>query len=500
MQRDRNNFIRPIVDLRDFPQPLVEVEDEEALDFVTSLIASAQTSTPKLVLPFSECSRGDVFEFCIVLAAAVAANGRSPDAKPNRAKLDYAVITPNLLAQAGRAVLDWPEGLHRLADSARSTSDARAGFFGIKKELGSLLNVPYGPSLTSNIKTEFRAVLYDNMQRSAERANLVRRVETRFDADFLTCDQAAKEFGMSRHVVQRLSRDPRLTVLRAHGTQKSPALLKRHEIASIVALRRQLCSSATIERASGIPIIALQGLLDIGLLEMETGLAKSIAGRGIHFCPGSFEALRERVGEKVEQASAPIHLVRITNAVNQIGYHLGNPWPAILSAILEGRLSIWRMRSGKSLMSSLGIEHIGAIADLAPAFAAWSVGADAEAHLTQQEAAVLIGSTDFVVSELIKMGFLPIAPRRADVQAFTENYVLPAEARWMMGGKASLELRPLQLHKRLSLWGLSLEGSGKHGTYIWRRAALASLLSSTESPVLGAPNHILLADIEISST
>jgi hypothetical protein len=48
----------------------------------------------------------------------------------------YARFTPEVLSHAGRAILDWPRGIHSIADRIRRKANERAGFYGVAKELG----------------------------------------------------------------------------------------------------------------------------------------------------------------------------------------------------------------------------------------------------------------------------------------------------------------------------------------------------------------------------
>jgi hypothetical protein len=76
-------WLYPDLDLRDYPQPKIEVEDEEALDFLTGLIdpsperkARARRLVPSM---WSELSGGDLFEIGVTFGLADA-----PDALDRR--------------------------------------------------------------------------------------------------------------------------------------------------------------------------------------------------------------------------------------------------------------------------------------------------------------------------------------------------------------------------------------------------------------------------------
>lgn len=73
---DQDGLPTPVVDLRDYPQPLVEVDDEEGLDFVVSLLDPhfANRSASGLHDDLVELGRGELFELAVALATAIVAD------------------------------------------------------------------------------------------------------------------------------------------------------------------------------------------------------------------------------------------------------------------------------------------------------------------------------------------------------------------------------------------------------------------------------------------
>ncbi|MGO7832738.1 hypothetical protein [Rhizobium johnstonii] len=97
-------------DLRDYPQPIVRVEDVEALRFVTNLIDPLPLfSNASMPVPLLGMSKGEIFELAVEIARLVD-RSRSGD------EAGYSdVVSPASLSEAGRALLEWPTGFYRLS-------------------------------------------------------------------------------------------------------------------------------------------------------------------------------------------------------------------------------------------------------------------------------------------------------------------------------------------------------------------------------------------------
>lgn len=108
---DDEGFIRGAVDLRDFPQPLIEVDDDEGLSVVTGLIdpdpklrSTTLRSLPEQIREFGD---SQLFELCVSLAAAKSTSPTSGTGRAERLRTaaDYRRLTPEILARTGRVLL-----------------------------------------------------------------------------------------------------------------------------------------------------------------------------------------------------------------------------------------------------------------------------------------------------------------------------------------------------------------------------------------------------------
>jgi hypothetical protein len=140
VDRDGN----PLVDLRDFPQSLVEIDDEAALRFVTDLVNPDPTIRAKALRNvdgrLSEFAAGDLFELVVRLAQAVTTppSQHRTTLRPLSTRQDFEFLVPDLMARTGRALMDWSFGFQSLADMVRAEAGERQGDYGVTKELGAL--------------------------------------------------------------------------------------------------------------------------------------------------------------------------------------------------------------------------------------------------------------------------------------------------------------------------------------------------------------------------
>jgi hypothetical protein len=121
----------PNVDLRDFPQPVVDIDDVEALDFVTGLVdpLEERKASARRLLPASwhNVSNAALFESVMALASGLTMDPAGSKNAQGRVKqnADFGRLTPEMLALAGRAVIGSEAGFAALADRYRADMSKR---------------------------------------------------------------------------------------------------------------------------------------------------------------------------------------------------------------------------------------------------------------------------------------------------------------------------------------------------------------------------------------
>lgn len=428
---DEEEFPRAAVDLRDFPQALIDVEDIEAIEFLTGLIdpdpVVRSSFRWSLCDDLQGLSRGALFELAVAICCALAADSdRCVTSlwRPARNE-DYGKLTPRLLARAGRALLGWPDEFHRIADEVRAKATERAGYFGIKKELGPLLAITLDRKVAKAARHLVGRTLRENMTLTAPALPTVRNSWYRHRPDLMTMQEAADELLCSRRHMLKLSQHPDFQVFRSSG-KTGPTLFCRAQIKDVVRKRLRLLPSQHLAIDLGIPRAALCQLANDGLLKRETGPVTLIVVGKEYYVPELAQRLVEAISARVRRDAAPARFVRITKAINRLGLTSKHVWTIVLQAIIDGKIHVWRI-SGRlnGLMTSLAVAEMSDITRLFSETGTSEVPDDLP--LTQSEAARILGTTPHNITALAGSGLLPKKITSRDLSLFSSNFVMTSD-------------------------------------------------------------------------
>ena len=133
----------PKTDLRDFPQPLIEVGDERAMKFVTEVInplVSEQDFRKRWTSVYPGCSRADLFQ----LAVEIAMECQRFD---NNRCGPVECIAPENLERAGKVLLDWPSGLLELSQTGS-----------LRGDLGMLTYLSSNETLSRRVRNDIKSL------------------------------------------------------------------------------------------------------------------------------------------------------------------------------------------------------------------------------------------------------------------------------------------------------------------------------------------------------
>jgi hypothetical protein len=121
---DADNPMRPVVDLREFPQERAQFEDEEALRFATDLV---NPETPLADLAkwdinpaLRDADPGHLFEFMAQVARAIDFRDRRCCALEAKFS-SVGEVSADALSRSARAILGWPDAFVELAESLKDT-------------------------------------------------------------------------------------------------------------------------------------------------------------------------------------------------------------------------------------------------------------------------------------------------------------------------------------------------------------------------------------------
>jgi hypothetical protein len=417
----------PGVDLRDFPQPLVEVEDMQALDFVTNLIdpAPGRKEAARRLVPemWSGLSNGDIFE--VVLHFASMQLAESWDTQRNgirrRAKSGegWDEFTPEVLSVAGRALIGGRAGLDRFGDFLRGQSKEkpRERTYGWFSELG-----PLG-IMDQNLSASARKILGDAV---------AAYFETRRDPDMKPIAHLAEKYGVARSGLSGLVKSGLIPAIKFDNVEKAPVLVSEKAFKPIAERKREVISGTMAAPRIGIHLKDLEELERIGLLARVEGPVLKLFRSHLYYTKSSVENLVATISQKAvirKDGDA----VRMRVALRSLGVR-SVPWAIIVAAIADGRLTVTTMKpSAISLGERLAIRDVSSLRQLieahvaeAPSSAKW-VG--------KFEAAELLGTNDVAVWRLAKVGKLkqyPDAPanspfKRAEVERLAKKTIFTPE-------------------------------------------------------------------------
>ena len=485
VQSDEDGFPCGKVDFRDFPQPVVEVDDVEGLDFVVGLIDPEGKGIPhshgRLHEELAEFGAGDLFELTVATACALTTSSSwsaSTLDRPSRQD-EYARFTPEVLAKAARMLLDWPDGFHRIAAEVRATAKDRAGHYGVRKELGPLVALGMDANLQPRVQRLIKHRITLDMGITSGVANTVRRAEHRFSSTFIPIQQAAQEYGVTRRAISRLVKRRSVRAMKVSDAVKAPVLVDSLQLAEIIGSRIFGMPSQSVAVELGIPRACLRSLADAGfLVRLEPG---PLAHRsGDYYLKDSVDELRRRCEMMAADEPRPEGWVRITKAVNRLGLADANPWPEIVAGILGGGIKIWRV---EGRLTALMTSH--AVKDLLEL----TLNASREGHryendvvFTQAEAADFLNITAVQVNGLIRLGLLSPRPTVVEMKEFRAKFVLTAEVaeRFASSGR-KLRWRDVPSLLRTSGVAPAATMDGKVGL-VWRRAEVEAAILRSAAP------------------
>lgn len=480
---DEEEFSRPAVDLRDFPQDLVVVDDDEALDFVTGLVdpepsvrAGFSPSLPDRLTCFS---RGEIFSAAVSLACAAGRNsGTLPKGKrdwANRKK--FGGIKPEALALAGRALLDWPKGFEPLAQVVRAGAADRPGHFGVEKELAPLVEVTRDRQLSLGLRMLIRESIDADMASTASSLPTVRRSENRFRSDLVTIQEASRRFGFDRRLLRKLHGEPGVTSFCVEGSRKAPILLVEGEMVSLTQRRLEISAPDTLIQRDGIPSDALRSLARSGHIEDERGPVVVLMPGRKYYDTRSVQRFLEAVGACLSRRPLPDGRVALVEGMRQIGVPGMRRWDRLADAILAGMLEVWD--DGDMNRKSFSNLVVGGDVDLRTFIdtnpASWDEEEDTK--LPCREAVTLLATDNATIANLIKTDLLSPDLTFGELRRFSMMYMLTSEVR------RRLQDAGIRLGKRSARSWLAVHGEypalefGSKGSFLWQREKINRLLS-----------------------
>lgn len=464
------------VDFRDYPQPVIEVEDDEALQFVTDLIdpegESEGVHLERLHPDISGFGPGDLFEFVVAVACVLTCppswNSTYLD-RPSKVE-DYVRFTPETLAAAGRLILDWPNRFDEIAQEVRASAAERNGHYSVRKELAPLVALTRDPHLPEPMRVLIHRKIKEHTKRKAGNPATF-RAEYRPPSDFIPMWEAAPRFAVGEKTILKLIDQGDIRFMRAPDARKAPILVNSRDLEAVLELRRSTMEARSVAVHLGVPRQFLKALVDNGSI---VSVARDNAKPGEEFySKRSVEELSRRCLAMVRDDCPPSGAVRISRAIGQLMLGPRAPWGEVVNRILDGDLEIWSSRSKFSIASSL-VRTSLELRNIPPTM--YEIGD--EVFLSQGEAAAFLGTTAPRVNQLARAGLLPVNPSAGDLKRFAETYMFTPEAIELLT-RNGIKIRKRDISPVLQSRGVEPYASvnGTHG-YVWRRADIRALFGS----------------------
>lgn len=427
IRTDKYGCERGSVDLREYPQPVVDEQLWPRLDLLTGLVdphpdvrASFEPVLPEAMRDFE---RGELFEFAIALASAFDDPGGSKwgylarHAKKERHKR----LTPELLALAATAISDWPKTFNIAVEQARNDEQARPGHFGRRKAFGAIAQLAVDhfihPQLRSLVKSEVEKHLI------APRTLRPRTPASNRPGDLMPIDTARRTLGISKNRIARLVKRPRVSSIRTADAQKASVLVSVEELSAVIASDAELVSVEKAAARLGLPGLAVVALCVSGPLEFGVDNEGNILRQAVS--RSSLNALVHSLECRVTRSTPPARALTLSAAAVHLGSPATNPWPEILDAIRHGRLNAWQTDTPRAAACSIYVVLAEAESQVCSA-ATWDEAA-CDPVVSHQDAARLLGTNVATFYALLDAGKVPRRPQLSNLQSFARENALTSE-------------------------------------------------------------------------
>jgi hypothetical protein len=458
----------PMVDLRDHPQPLVELADPEGARLLAALVdprSDVRSEAMHRVDPvLRHETPGDLFELAISVGLAMETPADA-DVNAVRSVRGHQATTfaPEVVAQLGRALMEWQAGFSAVADRMRATADHRSRHFGLHKEIGALRLLTTRRSLTPGVRTLVSEAIAHDMRRTAERPTAARRKAFRHDG-LVDAREAAQILRVSGRTVKRLARSAAIDVVQSG--RRALLLMRRNEIQAIRDVHADMVDGPRAARAVGLPLAALEALADAGVIERAAGPALCLVASRTHYRRAMLDAYVARVVADARNGGSPATFRPFGTAVRRLPPG-DRPWLAILAAIGDGTLPCRLQVGAGPPFARLTVD----VARLARIAAGGDSVGDGRLALSYREAALLLGVPEPTVTWIVASGLLATIgyhDRRLTHEAvlhFNAEYALTSEVARRLG-VAAPRLRPVLAERGI----MPAAALHKGMRLVWRRS------------------------------
>ncbi|MEH2472394.1 transposase-like protein [Nitrobacteraceae bacterium AZCC 2299] len=338
-------------DLRDFPQPIIEVDDEEAVNFVVGLVdpslekrAAAMRLVPD---ELSSATSSDLFDAVISIASVLSPANARRTHRVGRPKTvdEFAELTPDRLALAVRALIGGESDFGNVADAMRVFMSQRPASHGVFKELGPLAAIAGDRRIAPAVRSHVKTAIERDLART-QNVSLVRRRTTQIGRhvsdEWLNINELNGEFGLRDVVLKRLADSGHVATKRVFGAT-APIQMRRTEVAPFIACYKGAVSERTARGMLKVSSAVLTELAERKIIERTTGATVAMLGNKAHFTRSSINAVLIAIKKRARPKKANSTSIQMFSAVRTFGSH--DSWATIISLILTGDIVVRRSGS-----------------------------------------------------------------------------------------------------------------------------------------------------------
>lgn len=451
---DKRGFSK--TDLRDHPQPVIDIADEDAIDFVTGLVNlnPDKRDEARRQLPPSLCeaSNSDVFEAIMAVASCFrpeVATKTIGVGRPLRAK-DFEGFGPRLLEIAGRMIIGGEAGFAAGTAILRADSETRGRMHGLYAEVGPLAATMTDPALTPAVRAFFIDQFSKNLDGTAE-LGLVRLrsgIAWSSQGPWISMQLANEEFALSKHVLQRLASSGAVET-RSNQSDSAPVMMRRDEIAPYAAMYKDAIVEGRARAILRLSATELAELVDRGIIERFGEPVIAMMDGQVSYRASSVRAvvmaIKERAAPAVASRSIRDHLMKAARKLPP-----PVPWPAIIKLILSGDIAIeWIHQKGLEWRKWVALVDPEAFEILVAAERPRRSSRQ-DAWISRQAAAQMLNVTESSVYKLAASGLL--ASKREGLHTIYKHSDVEAAKRKYIFLPEMLERSPFRAEHEVGRW------------------------------------------------
>lgn len=411
---------RPSVDLRDFPQARIDIEDVEAASLAPRLLSHDPLVRASALGSLSEEWRNlplaDVFESIVLISTAVSNPVTEAQRRVSRPKVEeLGNISAESVARTCRAMLDGENALDDLIEEVRDAGTRRPGKYSNHHLYGSFGAIPTDPWVPLGA----RSILSRSFYRLHQRRNTFQ------EEGFIDALEVCRRFGVSLKTANKIAASGLVEV-----KQRAQPGLRRYVRASQVEAIVTAIKGCEFPKLPGIYLSSagFAFLASKGLLSEVPEEVCAFASSRVSYTKDSLAHLLETLNRPLTPGSqsVPVDLV-LSDFENE-----PFAWPAAIAVMALGDFHGVRRdpNARRNWRSSVEITDVDGfkrqLAETIAEMSAWST-------VSPVEAAQILGASVNFVYRGVKTGALASLPgypcrfARTTVDEFRKDYIFGSE-------------------------------------------------------------------------